>query len=86
MGGGRAGTPQITAKDAHKNERDAKAAGKGSFAWAWALDQNTEVTHSVTEYQAPHHACHLFNPSSASLWGVFRSTGGLSTRLDHDLP
>ena len=22
---------------------DAKAAGKGSFAWAWALDQNTEV-------------------------------------------
>ena len=34
---------QVSQKEAHKNARDAKAAGKGSFAWAWALDQRPEV-------------------------------------------
>ena len=32
----------VSQKAAHKNERDAKAAGKASFAWAWALDERPE--------------------------------------------
>ena len=32
----------VSQKAAHKAERDAKAAGKGSFAWAWLLDERAE--------------------------------------------
>jgi elongation factor 1 alpha-like protein len=32
----------ITAKDVHRNTRDAAAAGKASFSWAWALDERPE--------------------------------------------
>ena len=32
----------VSQKAAHKAERDAKAAGKGSFAWAWLLDERPE--------------------------------------------
>lgn len=38
----------MSQKDAHKNARDAKALGKGSFAWAWALDQQPEVREKQT--------------------------------------
>ncbi|EFJ41150.1 elongation factor-like protein, partial [Volvox carteri f. nagariensis] len=32
----------VSARDAHKYQRDAAAAGKGSFAWAWVLDERPE--------------------------------------------
>lgn len=32
----------VSQKAAHKAERDARAAGKGSFAWAWLLDEREE--------------------------------------------
>ena len=32
----------VSQKAAHRAERDAKAAGKGSFAWAWLLDERPE--------------------------------------------
>ncbi|PNW73613.1 hypothetical protein CHLRE_13g565750v5 [Chlamydomonas reinhardtii] len=32
----------VSAKEAHKFQRDAAAAGKGSFAWAWVLDERPE--------------------------------------------
>ncbi len=32
----------MSQKAAHKAERDAKAVGKGSFAWAWLLDERPE--------------------------------------------
>jgi translation elongation factor EF-1alpha len=39
----------VSQKDAHKNAREAKALGKSSFAWAWALDQQLEVRLQDTE-------------------------------------
>jgi elongation factor 1 alpha-like protein len=39
----------VSQKAAHKTERDARAAGKGSFAWAWLLDEREEErTRGVT--------------------------------------
>ena len=32
----------VSQKVAHRAERNAKAAGKGSFAWAWLLDERPE--------------------------------------------
>ncbi|GIM12701.1 hypothetical protein Vretimale_15995, partial [Volvox reticuliferus] len=32
----------VSARDDHKFQRDAAAAGKGSFAWAWVLDERPE--------------------------------------------
>jgi len=32
----------VTQRQVHRNERDAAAAGKASFAWAWALDERPE--------------------------------------------
>ncbi|KAG2439867.1 hypothetical protein HYH02_010497 [Chlamydomonas schloesseri] len=32
----------VSSKEAHKFQRDAAAAGKGSFAWAWVLDERPE--------------------------------------------
>eukprot|EP00955_Chlamydomonas_euryale_P001455 16664-Chlamydomonas_euryale.AAC.1 len=32
----------VSAKTAHRNARDAAAAGKASFGWAWALDERPE--------------------------------------------
>lgn len=33
---------RVDSKTAHKNQREASAAGKGSFAWAWVLDERPE--------------------------------------------
>ncbi|XP_050366163.1 uncharacterized protein LOC126784717 [Argentina anserina] len=33
---------QVSNKEMHKNEKEAKSQGKGSFAYAWALDESTE--------------------------------------------
>ncbi|KAF5461517.1 hypothetical protein F2P56_017610 [Juglans regia] len=33
---------RISQKEMHKNEKEAKLQGKGSFAYAWALDESTE--------------------------------------------
>ncbi|KAG2691681.1 hypothetical protein I3760_08G019300 [Carya illinoinensis] len=33
---------RISQKELHKNEKEAKLQGKGSFAYAWALDESTE--------------------------------------------
>ena len=35
-------TGMVTQRQAHRNERDAAAAGKASFSWAWALDERPE--------------------------------------------
>eukprot|EP00252_Welwitschia_mirabilis_P015903 TRINITY_DN3528_c0_g1_i2.p1 TRINITY_DN3528_c0_g1~~TRINITY_DN3528_c0_g1_i2.p1 ORF type:complete len:496 (-),score=103.14 TRINITY_DN3528_c0_g1_i2:312-1799(-) len=35
-------TGQISTKEMHKNQREAKQEGKGSFAFAWILDEGTE--------------------------------------------
>ena len=33
---------QVNQKAAHRNARDAAAAGKASFGWAWLLDGRAE--------------------------------------------
>ncbi|EIE22483.1 hypothetical protein COCSUDRAFT_47906 [Coccomyxa subellipsoidea C-169] len=58
----------ISQKTVHKAQRDATAAGKGSFAWAWLLDERAEersrgVTVDVasTFFETPKHLVRLLD-------------------------
>ena len=58
----------ISQKTVHKAQRDAMAAGKGSFAWAWLLDERAEersrgVTVDVasTFFETPKHLVRLLD-------------------------
>ncbi|KAG2498490.1 hypothetical protein HYH03_003742 [Edaphochlamys debaryana] len=58
----------VSAKDAHRFQRDAAAAGKGSFAWAWVLDERPEerergvtVDVAMTRFNTPRFAVTLLD-------------------------
>jgi elongation factor 1 alpha-like protein len=59
---------RTSARDAHRHARDAAAAGKASFAWAWALDERPEerargVTTDVAlaRFETPRHRVTLLD-------------------------
>ena len=59
---------QVNAKEVAKHARDAAAAGKGSFAWAWVLDERAEerargvtVDVAMSRFDTPHHAVVLLD-------------------------
>lgn len=58
----------IEEKTVHKTKRDAAAAGKASFAWAWMLDERPEerargvtVDVAVTRFETPHRSVTLLD-------------------------
>ena len=58
----------ISQKVVHKAQRDATAAGKGSFAWAWLLDERAEersrgvtVDVATTFFETPRHMVRLLD-------------------------
>ncbi|BDA43503.1 HBS1-like protein [Coccomyxa sp. Obi] len=58
----------ISQKMVHKAQRDATAAGKGSFAWAWLLDERSEersrgvtVDVATTFFETPRHLVRLLD-------------------------
>ena len=59
---------QVSQKAAHRHARDAAAAGKASFGWAWLLDERPEerargvtVDVATARFETPHRAVILLD-------------------------